>query len=817
MAFEAAGQVALTSSYTNSFPTGGNTAPFAGSGSVASWVYWYGLGHDNTPMTNDVTMDAQNNTNVSGSLLVYSGFGTAADQNVFFGTFGNGYSYDPSETIAADIVTNLAFDIRVQPGAKANASGNFGSLSVALIDPSWGGNFKYFTPITIPAAATNGWVHLADNTISNDLAAYMNAGLTNAAGVEFDYNNFSGYPTNPITFWIDNVTVGVGAPPLPPPAVTNLVTVFVNVSSNRHAISPLIYGAAFATSNQVLDLNLTMNRSGGDNETRYNWQINAHNLDNDYYFESYPEPSAAPGQFADNHVANSKAGGAQPMITIPMIGWMPKLGNNRAITYSYSVAKYGAQTATDPYLSDAGNGVSSPSGTLITNNDPNDANFPTNVAFQSLYQQHLISNWGYSTNGGVEYYIMDNEHSIWFSTQRDVHPVGPTMQEILGKILQYSGMVKSNDPNALVCAPEEWGWSGYFYSGYDQQWSGAHNDYNPADYPDRKANGGEDYMPWLLGQLHQHDLTNGGRSIDYFTLHCYPQEGDVSGSDASPTTALLRNQSTRIFWDSNYVDPSWINAVVMLIPRMQGWVGSNYPGTKLGITEYNWGAESSMNGATAQADILGIFGWKGLDLATRWTAPTAGLPVYNAMKMYRNYDGHKSTFGDTSVADTVSTNVDDLSSFAAVRSTDGALTVMVINKQLTSYANVSVTVTNFARAGAAQQWQLNSSNLITQLSNVTFSAGQLSAIVRPESVTLFVAPAAALSPPTPGFLALPSTLGTVSFVMTNGMPGGTYILEASTNLAQWTPIQTNVLTTTSNLYALPISAGAMYYRAIATP
>ena len=59
----------------------------------------------------------------------------------------------------------------------------------------------------------------------------------------------------------------------------------------------------------------------------------------------------------------------------------------------------------------------------------------------------------------------------------------------------------------------------------------------------------------------------------------------------------------------------------MLIPRMKNWVATYYPGTKIGITEYNWGAEGHINGATAQADILGIFGREGLDLATRWTTP----------------------------------------------------------------------------------------------------------------------------------------------------------------------------------------------------
>ena len=83
---------------------------------------------------------------------------------------------------------------------------------------------------------------------------------------------------------------------------------------------------------------------------------------------------------------------------------------------------------------------------------------------------------------------------------------------------------------------------------------------------------------------------------------------------------------------------------------MKSWVNTYYPGTKIGITEYNWGAEGHMNGATTQADIWGIFGREGLDLANRWTTPATGSPTYLAMKMYRNYDGSDSAFGETSVS-----------------------------------------------------------------------------------------------------------------------------------------------------------------------
>jgi len=543
------------------------------------------------------------------------------------------------------------------------------------------------------------------------------------------------------TFYVDDMTLLTnGAPPAPP--ATNGVTITVDAQLNRHPISPQIYGVAFASSNQLADGNFTLNRSGGNSETRYNWQLNAHNHAADWYFESIDDGSATPAATADDFVANSKNGGAQPLLTIPMIGWPPKLGTGRGKLASYSIKKYGPQTGNDAqWMPDAGNGLSSTNGNKpITWNDPNDANFPTNSAFQQAFVRHLTNRWNWSTNGGVPYYIMDNEHSIWFSTHQDVHPVGPTMQEIRDKFFDYAGVVKALDPTALVLAPEEWGWSGYFYSGYDQQNAGYH---------DRGTNGGWDYCPWLLNQLHQRATNTNQRLLDYFTLHCYPQGGE-SGSDVSTSTQLLRNRSTRQLWDTNYVDASWIgsqptNNILMLIPRMKGWVASYYPGTKIGITEYNWGAEGNINGATAQADILGIFGREGLDLATRWTAVEVTNIVHQAMKMYRNYDGNKATFGDTSVSAT-GPNPDNVSTFAAVRSVDGALTVMVINKQLTASATASITINDFLASGTAQVWQLTSANAITRLSDLSLAGSGFTNTVPAQSITLYVLPAAMVGP-----------------------------------------------------------------------
>ncbi|HLP75610.1 MAG TPA: glycoside hydrolase family 44 protein [Candidatus Paceibacterota bacterium] len=263
------------------------------------------------------------------------------------------------------------------------------------------------------------------------------------------------------TFYLDDITLMGGTPP---PAATNpAVAITVDALQNRHPINPMIYGVAFASSNELLALNSPVNRSGGNSETRYNWQLNAHNHAADWYFESLADDSSVAGAAADDHITNCKSGGADAMVTVPMIGWVAKLGANRARLASFSIAKYGSQSDADwQWFPDAGNGVSSSTGQHITGNDPNDANVLTDSTFQQNWVRHLTNTWSVSTNGGVRFYCMDNEHSIWHSTHRDVHPVGATMREIRDKFFDYAAKVKAIDPNVLVAAPEEWGWSGYF-------------------------------------------------------------------------------------------------------------------------------------------------------------------------------------------------------------------------------------------------------------------------------------------------------------------------------------------------------------------
>ena len=511
------------------------------------------------------------------------------------------------------------------------------------------------------------------------------------------------------------------------------VTITVDANASRRAINPNIYGVAHATTAQLNDLNSPLNRNGGNNTTRYNWQLNADNRANDWYFESIPEPSAVAGERGDTFVTNAKAANAQAMLTIPMIDWVAKLGVNRSKLASFSIAKYGAQTGNDwQWFADAGNGIRT-GGQYVTGNDPTDANVPSNSIYQQGWAQHLVNRWGTNVNGGLRYYILDNEPSIWHSTHRDVHPTGATMDEIKNKMIDYAGKIKAIDPTALVVGPEEWGWSGYILSGYDQQYGSLHG---WSFMPDRSNHGGWDYLPWLLDQLRQNNNATGKRLLDVFTVHYYPQGGEFS-NDTSSAMQLRRNRSTRSLWDPSYIDETWINDRVQLVPRLKSWVHTYYSGTFTGVTEYNWGAENHINGATAQADILGIFGREGLDMAARWTTPDPSTPTYKAMKMYRNYDGNKSSFGDTSIAAT-GPNPDNVSVFAAERSADSGLTIMVISKYLSGNTPASFNIANFPHNGVAQVWQLTGANAISRLTDVSFSGNTFGATLPAQSITLFV-------------------------------------------------------------------------------
>jgi len=541
------------------------------------------------------------------------------------------------------------------------------------------------------------------------------------------------------TLYIDDVELIGGPTPTatitPTPTITltpaSGPALSVDANAGRHAISPYIYGINFADETLAADLNLPVRRWGGNSTTRYNWQNNIQNTGSDWYFENVPASTSS-----DQFIAQNVRTNTQTLLTIPMIGWTPRLDSPTSHPFGcgFKVSKYGAQDGTDPFDLDCGTGVSG--GVNITGNDPTDTSLAIDQTFVTNWINHLTSTYGTAGNGGVMFYDLDNEPTLWNSTHRDVHPNPPTYEELKTLTENYAAAIKAADPAAKTLGPVAWGWCAYFYSALDNC---------KADGVDHVAHGNVDFIPWYLQQMKNYEDTNHTRILDYLDVHMYPQGAGISSDSAGDSTVQAeRLMSTRSLWDNTYFDNSWIgidnNSSIYLIPRMRDWVNTNYPGTKLALSEYSWGAMGSLNGALAQADVLGIFGREGLDLATLWGPPTATQPGAYAFRIYRNYDGAHSQFGDTAVS-AASADQSTLAVYAAQRTGDSALTLIVINKTSSGLTS-DLSLAGFTPSGDAQVYQYNGNNLgaIQHLADQAVTAGGFTGTFPPNSITLLVIP-----------------------------------------------------------------------------
>jgi len=566
-----------------------------------------------------------------------------------------------------------------------------------------------------PAANTWTKIEIPISSLGNPRQAYA-----------LFWQNFS-ENVQPV-FYLDEVAfVNLQTPPPNPSAGPALS---VDAALGRHPISPDIYGMnfmgnSFAEEAFMDEIRLPVNRWGGNATTRYNWTNNASNHASDWFFENLAQDLSA-----DEFIQRNQNHAVDTLLTLPMIGYVAK----DASSCGFSISKYGPQVEADVWRVDCGNGKKT-DGSLVTGNDPLDTGLPIATDFVTNWIQHLISTFGSAETGGVRYYNLDNEPALWNSTHRDVHPEPLSYDELNTRTLAYAAAIKSADPAAKTFGPAEWGWVGYFYSAKD---TASGSDW--WNFPvDRLAHNNTPLVEWYLQQLAAYDQSQGVRLLDYLDEHYYPQASGVSLSPAGNlATQTLRLRSTRSLWDASYTDESWIGEPVYLLPRMRQWVNNNYPGTKLAIGEYNWGGLNHINGALAQADVLGIFGREGLDLATLWAPPTPDQPGAFAFRMYRNFDGVGGKFGDTSVQ-AVSSDQEKLSIYAALDSGSGNLTVMVVNKAFVPLTS-TLTVSNFDSAGGAWVYRyadtdltkiqsMGFQNALSNLLELTYPANSITMLV----------------------------------------------------------------------------------------
>ncbi|MGO9270237.1 MAG: glycoside hydrolase family 44 protein [Terriglobia bacterium] len=501
-----------------------------------------------------------------------------------------------------------------------------------------------------------------------------------------------------------------------PELTTTEVQASVDALVDRHPISRYVYGGNFPQdAAHVTDSGMTIVRWGGDAASRYNWLTGTQNTGADWYFSDFLF-----GGFNNGSDSNSTqwihdvlAAGSNPLMTMIMLDWVSKAPATEANGqfYSFSVAKYGAQCATDPEppVPDAGDGLKTDCATAITGNDPHDANVPlldtasspcppsasgncTGSLYRNAWAAALATAFNTSPSA-LHFYDMDNEPDLWTFTHRDVHPNPTGYEELRDTFLTEARNLKSWDPAAVRLGPIGCCW--WYY------WNGANNN-------DKGAHGNIDQFPWFLNEVYWRDLIDNTRSLDMFDVHAYPDGPDTSGFTPAENQALTL-RIYRDYWDPAYVSESgsinqiWATSIQPLptipfrIPRLRAMINTIYPNTPLSITEWsaNFAGESDFSTALADADAYGIIGRERVYLASRWGAALPANPNYQALKLYRNYDGKHSAFGTMSISATHNADPDLFSVYASLSPSGSPLTLMVINKDPYNAAQVTFALNNF--------------------------------------------------------------------------------------------------------------------------
>ena len=463
----------------------------------------------------------------------------------------------------------------------------------------------------------------------------------------------------------------------------------VDSTKGRHPISPYVYGT-----NQG-DLTaqakgLTLARVGGNRLTAYNWETNASNAGSDYKYQNdtYISASMNAGEPMKKAAGDAAAAGASIIMTVPMAGWVAADVNGPCDAHPANASVIGQRFV--PVIAAKGSPFA----------------YPPDTSDSQVFADEFVA-WLESQFPSAQtdasrriFYMLDNEPDLWARTHSEIHPDPATYEELAKRSTEYAAAIKAVAPDALIFGPASYGWAGYL-------------DLQKA--PDAK---GRDFLEFYLDSMKAAEKTAGKRLVDVLDVHWYPEaRGDgkrITDTGTTEGEVAARLQAPRSLWDTTYTESSWItqstgNTPVRLIPRLMKKIADHYPGTKLSVSEYNYGAGGDISGGIAQADVLGIFGRDGVFAANVWLMGGQSDFLFAGFAMYRNFDGNGAVFGDTSIS--ASTSAADQSSvYASISSSDeNNVMVVAINKQ-PQPLKAGITVRHTASLSTADVYTLTSTS-----------------------------------------------------------------------------------------------------------
>lgn len=415
-------------------------------------------------------------------------------------------------------------------------------------------------------------------------------------------------------------------------------------ASKTYAISPYIYGVNFPDWKGLQGVTVPLVRQGGNRMSAYNWETNASNAGADWHHQndSHLGQSDTPGLAVKTFLDSARAHKATTILTVPMTGYVAadKKGD-------------GDVNQTPGYLKTRfKRSLPKKRGKLV---------YPPDTRDDAVYQDEFVA-WIERQRGASEvWYALDNEPDIWSGTHVRIVPQTPTYAAFLERSVAYAAAIKAVAPKSKVCGPVSYGWQGF------------RRFQNAADA------GNRDFLDFYLAGMKAAEKKTGKRLLDCLDIHFYPEAQGEGGriTDDKPGNAAARIQAPRSLWDPTYVEKSWITdslgkKPIALLPRVLKQIASNYPGTKLAITEYHYGGRNEISGALSQADVLGIYGRYGVYAACIWGMDTKDTAQ---MAAFRAFEG----FGELGIGVRGETPAED-SVYAARSKSQPGFRVVALNK-----------------------------------------------------------------------------------------------------------------------------------------
>ncbi len=492
-------------------------------------------------------------------------------------------------------------------------------------------------------------------------------------------------------------------------------------------ISPYVYGI---NSQKLEDTGATVRRQGGNRQTVYNWENNASNAGNDWKHSNDDWPCSGglgysgcdvPGAQITKFFEENKQDGIESLVTIPMIDYA-------------SADKKGSVSESEaaPSKRFVRSYAQKPGGRYTTTPDLNDGK-----VYQDELVALLVKKYGKAAAGGLKFYSLDNEPALWPTTHPRVHADRTTYAEIVARTEATASAITKLDPTAVVLGGVMFGWAEFM-------------SLSSAPDAEKYQDKYDTYLEYFLASMQRLEKKHGRRLVHVLDVHWYPEVRGtkrITEPDASRKTIDARLRATRSFWDPTFDEQSAITSQwkkpIRLIPWLKELVAKHYPGTKLSMTEYNFGGEDHISGTLAQADLLGIFGREGMYLANYWgNGPGVGKlkpHIAAAFKLYRNYDGRGGKFGDTAVQATVA-DVTKATIYAATDSQrPGRMTVIVINKDQQGRFQGKFSIAGDKKYTKATVYSLSGETpAIKSKPAITIQGNQIKYALEPLSATLFI-------------------------------------------------------------------------------